>query len=442
MMLTKRVPIHPSHEQENVLIVLSEKCRLIYNFALAERREWWKRNKDLTDEEREPLITYNTQQNDLPRIKEQFPEYTWVYSKVLQMTLKKIENAYASFFALWKNGDKDARPPKFRGRGYFTTLCYNQSGFKIDWHRKVISFSHKHPSGTKLEFDLPWLSDGIGRHTQIKQVEIKRDDTTKRYFTCIQYEYDEPEFEDNGMYQSIDLGISNIVTAINSHGKFVQIPNRRADLYWKSRNEEVQSKRDHCKKFSKKWHFYNQKLKKQKQRLVNQMKDFQHVVSKKVVENTRASTIIIGDLGVKKMAKHKKDCGNPRQNKANNTLNHSIQNTGSMGRFARFLTYKAMRVGKRIIEIDESNTTKTCYKCGKKEKRKLSDRVIRCDCGTAIDRDKNSAINIMLRFLSQEPLVNGESSKQRFLDGLHRYTSPVVIEAPVDSMEAPPLRME
>jgi transposase len=113
------------------------------------------------------------------------------------------------------------------------------------------------------------------------------------------------------------------------------------------------------------------------------------------------------------------------RNKENKTLNHSLQNTGSMGRFARFLTYKAKKIGKRIIEIDESDTTKTCYNCGKKENRKLSDRVIHCDCGNVIGRDKNSAVNIMLRFLShQPPRERGalETEVSRWLASTHSST--------------------
>jgi putative transposase len=319
------------------------------------------------------------------------------------------------------------------------TLCYNQSGFKIDWRKRVISFSHKHPSKVPLEFDLPWMPDDIDDETVIKQVEIVRDDKG-RYFVCIQVEIDEPRFIDNGLYQAIDLGITNIVTGVNLQGNFVQVPNRRADLYWKKKIEEVQSKRDHCKKHSKKWMFYNKKLIKQKKELANQTKDFQHKISKKIVENTRANTIVIGDLDVKDMAKKKKSTGNPRRNKANKTLNHSLQNTGSMARFARFLTYKALKAGKRVIEIDESLTTKTCYNCGRVRNRSLSERTIHCDCGIVIDRDKNSAINIMIRFLSQESLVNGELLKDQFLNSLHRNTALPVVEATVDSMEATPFK--
>jgi putative transposase len=33
----------------------------------------------------------------------------------------------------------------------------------------------------------------------------------------------------------------------------------------------------------------------------NQRKDFQHKLSRKIVENTKANTIIVGDLDVKEM---------------------------------------------------------------------------------------------------------------------------------------------
>ena len=134
----------------------------------------------------------------------------------------------------------------------------------------------------------------------------------------------------------------------------------------------------------------------------NQMKNFQHIVSKKILENTKAQTIIIGDLPVKHMAKRKKGTGNSRKNKALKTLHHSVQNTGSLGRFTEFLTYKARKLGKRVIRIDESFTTKTCCKCGKLTFRSLWERTIKCDCGNQIDRDLNSAINIMVAFLSQK----------------------------------------
>ncbi|MFX0069989.1 MAG: transposase [Candidatus Hermodarchaeota archaeon] len=127
-----------------------------------------------------------------------------------------------------------------------------------------------------------------------------------KWFVCIIYELETSKYKDNSLYQAIDLGISNLVSAVNLNSKFVQVKNRRADLYWKKKIEEVQSKRDHCKKYSHRWYRYIEKLNKMKRKCANQMRDYQHKISKKIISNTKANTIIIGDLNVKEMAKKKK----------------------------------------------------------------------------------------------------------------------------------------
>ena len=114
------------------------------------------------------------------------------------------------------------------------------------------------------------------------------------------------------------------------------------------------------------------------------------------------------------MDKKKKTTISPRQNKANKTLNHSIQNYGSLGKFGQFLTNKAKKIGQRVIRIDESYTTQTCSKGGKRLKRKLSERDITCNCDHQMDRDLNFALNIMAKFLisdalSQQPSLKEES---------------------------------
>ncbi|MBI4447382.1 transposase, partial [Candidatus Woesearchaeota archaeon] len=145
MQLTQQIKIRASPSQEIVIQALSEKCRLVYNFALKERREAFE--QDIKG------ISYFKQQNDLPKLKERFSEYFWVYSKVLQYTLRTLDADYKSFFALKKKGDKNAKLPKFKGKNYFTTMIYNQSGFKVG--KGWIELSHKHRIGTKLRFAIP-----------------------------------------------------------------------------------------------------------------------------------------------------------------------------------------------------------------------------------------------------------------------------------------------
>ena len=171
MKLTQKIKKTPTLSQELVLNALSERCRLCYNFALSERKEAFKNNSK---------ISYIDQQNDLPKIKAKFPEYKYVYSKVLQHTLRTLDADYKSFFALHKKGDNNARLPKFKGKQFFTTMVYNQSGFKSG--KGFIELSHKHPIGTKLWFRIP--EQFI--FSKIYQITIFKD--KDEYFLSIVYE--------------------------------------------------------------------------------------------------------------------------------------------------------------------------------------------------------------------------------------------------------------
>ncbi len=391
MQLTQQIKIKPTIAQKVVLETLSEKCRLIYNFALKERLEAF--------ETQLYHVNYIKQQNDLPRLKKKYSEYKWVYSKVLQYTLRTLDADFKSYFALKKRENKLAKAPKFKNRKYFTTMVYNQSGFK---HRKgYIELSHYHPTKLKLIFKIP---DKF-TFKKIYQISIYKKD--EDFYLSITYEKTEKEYKDNGMYQAFDLGVMKH-TAVNSKGRFIEIENQRPDKYWGKTTKELHSRRDRCKKFSNKWNQLNNNLKKVKRKISNQSKDFQHKASKKIIENTKANTIIVGKLETKKLASSKKS-------KYAKSLHKSLQNTGNLSRFVRFLTYKAKLLGKRTIKINERGTTKTCCVCGKIQDMPLYKRKYICDCGNNIDRDKNSAINILCRFLSQNAMWTGY---QEFLGNL------------------------
>ncbi|MDO8125547.1 MAG: helix-turn-helix domain-containing protein [Candidatus Hermodarchaeota archaeon] len=74
MLLTYKISIAPTKAQAQILWILAEKCRLLYNFALAERLHQWTINREKPPVER-IHITYVQQQNSLPALKVQYPEY-------------------------------------------------------------------------------------------------------------------------------------------------------------------------------------------------------------------------------------------------------------------------------------------------------------------------------------------------------------------------------
>jgi putative transposase len=376
MQLTQKIRIKPTLSQELVLNALSERCRLCYNFALQERKTAFLNNSK---------ISYVDQQNNLPKIKAKFPEYKWVYSKVLQYILRTLDADYKSFFALHKKGDKQARLPKFKGKQFFTTMVYNQSGFKSG--TGFIELSHKHPIGTKLWFKIP----GKFMFSKIYQITIFKEKT--EYYLSIVYEKPEQKLTDNHQYQSFDLGLLK-QTAVNLQGKFIEFLNARPDKYWLKPKEQLQSRIDHCKKYSRKWYKLKKSFNYCSTKSANQLKDSQHKLSRKIINNTKSNTIIVGELNTKEMSQKGKLKG----------MNRSLQNTGSISRLVGFLAYKSKLVGKTLIEINERDTSKTCCLCGAKKDMPLKERRYVCDCGNNIDRDKNSAVNIMLRYLSKNGL--------------------------------------
>ena len=411
MQLTQQIRIQTTPEQEQVLWDLSEKCRLIYNFALKERKDTFKNEHK--------SVSYIDQQNQLPKIKSEYPEYRWVYSKVLQYTLRTLDADFKSFFKLWKNGWKEARPPKFKGKRVFTTMTYNQSGFK---HQQgMIQLSHKHPSNTPLQFTTPEKH----QFDKIYQVSIYRKDN--QFYLSVTYEQPVPEYKDNGLYQAFDLGVIKH-TAINSKGKTQEFIIQRPDRYWDKHIKALQRRRDHCKRNSRRYKYLDACLRRYKRKSSDQTKDHLHKLSRKIIDNTKANTLIVGDLSVKQMVK---------KDKYQKGLHTSLHNTGIIGRFIGLLTYKAELCGKRVRVISERDTSKTCCACGhKKDRMPLYQRTYHCEmCGNTVDRDVNSSVNIMLRFLSQNALW---TRYQQFVDNL-RQTGMGYAERPTSiySKEAP-----
>ena len=123
-----------------------------------------------------------------------------------------------------------------------------------------------------------------------------------------------------GQALAFDLGITK-QTAVNSKGKFFELWNIRPDKYWNKTIDKLTGRRDHCIKHtktnsrpsSKKWVMLNNIKRKLEKKRSNQMLDFQHKKSLMIVKNTRANTIIVGDLDVKSMPNSKQ--ANKRMNR-------------------------------------------------------------------------------------------------------------------------------
>lgn len=116
-----------------------------------------------------------------------------------------------------------------------------------------------------------------------------------------------------------------------------------------------------------------------------------HLISHKMVERT----VVVGDLSQRQMVT------NQHQEK-NRYKNRAVFNDWGLYLFIQMLTYKCQLYGKELVFLDERNTSKMCSCCGHLQDMPLWKRVYHCGyCGLVMDRDLNSAINILTRYVAR-----------------------------------------
>lgn len=71
----------------------------------------------------------------------------------------------------------------------------------------------------------------------------------------------------------------------------------------------------------------------------------------------------------------------------------------AIGQLIDTLEWQAVKRGRRFVKVNPAHTTQDCSNCGARAKHRLGlqDRVYKCECcGFVLDRDRNSAINMLI----------------------------------------------
>ena len=87
---TYKYRIYPNKEQAEKIDYTLDLCRWLYNSALEQRITAYKKHGK--------SISYYEQQNELPQLKKELPEFKEVYSQVLQDVLRRLDKAFKNFF--------------------------------------------------------------------------------------------------------------------------------------------------------------------------------------------------------------------------------------------------------------------------------------------------------------------------------------------------------
>ena len=218
------------------------------------------------------LTTYDTQ-NIIPLLKSENPDLRKVYSKVLQMVNYTLHSNIASLATLKRNG-RNVGHLRFKGKNWYNTLNYNQSGFKLDQDHGILKLST------------------VG--------EIKRLD--KRWFAIVQAEHETEPLPQTGNAVGLDVGLNSFV--VDSDGNSVENPRFAEKAAAKAKN--IQRRLSRAKKGSNNRQKLKDKLDKAHERINNQRSDFLHKLSRMYVNEY--DIICVEDLDVKGL----KEIGNSK----------------------------------------------------------------------------------------------------------------------------------
>lgn len=315
MQLAYRFRIYPSKGTQQRLLEHMELCRWLYNRLLSELNLAREKGMKLKQTDTQALIVH-LKHHEKPELRE-------VYSKVLQMVNHQLWSNLRALARLRREGRKVGKL-RFKGK-WFKTLNYNQSGFKLEKGRLVLSKIGEIP--VKLHRKVKG---------KIKGVIIKRE-RSGRWYAIFQVEK-EPEVKPRtGRAIGIDVGIRHFLT--DSEGRRVENP--RCYERTLRRIRTLQRRLSRKCRGSRNWEKARIRLARVYEKLVNQRNDFLHKLSHFYVDNY--DVICVEKLDISKMVR-------------NHNLAQKILDA-SWGKFLHMLSYKAESAGRRFVEVNPRGTS-------------------------------------------------------------------------------------
>jgi len=360
MLQATKVRIYPTTEQADFLNQQFGAVRYVYNKALHIMSSQYKRHglslnakKDL-----KPLLA----------VAKKSHKYTWLkqYDSIaLQQACINLDKAFQNFF----DPKLPARYPKFKKKHgkqssyHCTSVSFGDDWIKIPKLAPIKARIHRNITGT------------------LKSITLTRTNTGKYYAALLVNDgLDESPKPLQTIHTvlGVDMGLTHL--AIDSNGRKVANPRFLKQAQANLRRKQKALSR--CQKGSRGRAKARLKLAKAHERLANARADFQHKLSRQMIDENQA--VVVETLKVKNMLQNRK-------------LSKHIADA-AWHSFIVKLEYKARQQGKYLVKIDQwFASTKTCNVCDHKiDFLPLSVRKWDCpSCGTKdIDRDVNASANI------------------------------------------------
>lgn len=345
MIKTFKYRLCPNRKQRVILASTLESCRELYNMLLEQRRY--------------QRISRFSQISQLTKLRNAFPEYQKIASKVVEDVATRVDRSFQHLF-------RGAGFPRFKGKDRYDSFTFRKS-FKLSGN--YVQLYKIGNIGLRLSRSVPTDS-------AIKNCIIHR--RGGNWYACFVVEYKTPEpLPTNAQSIGIDVGVEHM--AALSDGTF--IPNPR--FY-----EKAQAKLRRCQRRVSRRHRGSERRRKAvaalfkvHQEIGDRRNDFLHKRTRELVNRygfIAVETLNVGGLAGGMLAKQVHDV--------------------SWGQFFRQLAYKAAEAGRELVAVNCRGTSQECPACGNKKKKALSERTHKCaECGLVMHRDTAAAQVILGR---------------------------------------------
>ena len=371
-----RVRLYPNEEQEVLINKTIGCCRFVYNNALDNCKQSY--------EQTQHFPSGKERSANLVPLKEEYEFLKEVSAVALQQSIRDLDSALTNFF---KNRSHFGFP-KFKSKhnikqSYRTPYINNKDGILDNKHIKLPKLGKVR---TK-KFLIP-------NEYKLCNITVEKTNTNK-YYASICIETDIQSLHKTGKQVGFDLGLIDLL--IGSDGTRYERPKfayankdklakeQRKLSKMRTKLERANLNLDECKNYQKQKH----KVAKLHEHIANSAKDFNHKLSRKLVEEY--DFLAFENLNIEGMKK-------------NHHLAYSVSDV-RWSQLLGFIQYKCLWYGKEFKQVDRFYaSSKICSECGAYHKDIVNSLRVRewtCpDCGTHHDRDVNAAKNILIQALS------------------------------------------
>ncbi|SMF42023.1 Transposase [Azospirillum oryzae] len=367
--------LYATDEQESLFGQYAGVCRLVYNLALEQRRDWWRQVKANTGYN----ISYASQCRELTLLRAEFDWIAAVSIICQQQALRDLDKAFANFFA------GRANHPTPRKRALNDAFRFN--GRDCPWRKlnakwAAVTLPKIGEVKVRLTRDIPGT---------VKNVTVTRDALGWHVVFSVEVEHDTPATFDPAV--GIDRGV--VHTLALSDGTFRDLPKERLNVL-------DQRARKQARALAKKTRGSNRRnaahraLARTKAKAARLRLHWNHERSREIAD--RFGMVVLEDLKIGTMTASAKgttaEPGRKVRQKAG--LNRAILNNGWY-QFECFLSYKLAERGGALHKVNPAYTSQACSVCGTIDKSsRESQATFHCgQCGHTANADTNAARNIL-----------------------------------------------